>query len=564
MECQIETLRRCFPPSIPRILHELPKTLDETYERIMMGIDEEKQPYANRLFQCLAMTIRPLLVEELAELFAILPNPESVPEFNTDWRPEDPEEFILSACSTLVTIVGTRDSKFKKVQFSHFSVREYLTSDRIGNSPLVSHFHVLPKPAHTLLARACLSVLLQPGHNSYKARSRDSPLARYAAKHWVNHARFENVSSDIQDEMDRLFDRHKPHLDAWVSLSNIRYNERECRHPHPLQPDAETVFYAALCGFRDVVDRLIDAHPLDADARGQSYAIPMHEALLHGHLDVVPLLLDRGANVEYYDGMKKNALYYASSRGYVDVVRSLVEHGADLDATSEFTENSGIRTFMTPLQVASENGRLETVRVLLECGANRNDVVSLCIAARHPSNDLTRLLLAHSPNPNALANCVRGPGGKTALHVASSHGRITTIMLLLEHGANVDTQDTFGYTPLHEAAREGHPEVIQLLLKSGANADVQKEDSWTALHLAAPRGHIQVVEVLLEHGADPYARTNDGMTPFQLAKTPPSFALKQNCIEIMQLLSERTGEEIEGSETHMMRTQEADLVTEYY
>jgi len=109
VHCQVETLRRCFPPSIRRILRELPKTLDETYERMLMEIDEEKQPYANRLFQCLVISVRPLRVEELAEVFAILPNEESTPGFNIGWRPEDPEAFILSACSTLVSIVTNFD-----------------------------------------------------------------------------------------------------------------------------------------------------------------------------------------------------------------------------------------------------------------------------------------------------------------------------------------------------------------------------------------------------------------------------------------------------------------------
>lgn len=76
---------------------------------MLLEIDEEKQVYANRLFQCLAISVRPLRVEELAELFAVLPNAESTPGFDVGWRPEDPEAFILSACSTLVTIINTED-----------------------------------------------------------------------------------------------------------------------------------------------------------------------------------------------------------------------------------------------------------------------------------------------------------------------------------------------------------------------------------------------------------------------------------------------------------------------
>src|ERR1700761_4067965 len=130
--CQIETLRRCFPASIRRTLDELPETLDGTYEQTLRTIDKQKRDYAYRLFQCLVVSKRPLHVEELAELFAIQPNVGTIPTFNADWRPEDPEEFVLSACSTLVVVVNVDGEKI--VQFSHFSVREYLISDRIAIS----------------------------------------------------------------------------------------------------------------------------------------------------------------------------------------------------------------------------------------------------------------------------------------------------------------------------------------------------------------------------------------------------------------------------------------------
>src|ERR1700722_4456384 len=69
--CQLECLRRNFPASIRSALNELPKGLDGTYERILLNIDEEKQEYAQRLFHCLTLSIRPLRVDELAEILAI-------------------------------------------------------------------------------------------------------------------------------------------------------------------------------------------------------------------------------------------------------------------------------------------------------------------------------------------------------------------------------------------------------------------------------------------------------------------------------------------------------------
>lgn len=500
----------------------------------MLGINKHAQHYARCLLQCLVISIRPLSVEELAELFAILSNNDTTPEFNIGWRPEDPEEFILSTCSTLVAIVQIRGTKV--VQLSHFSVREYLTSDRIANSAPVSHFHVLPKPAHTLLARACLSILSQLDHTIDKTNIHNFPLASYAAEHWVDHARFEGVSSDIQDGMDRLFDRNNPHLEAWIWLYDIENSERRyCPPLSPARPDAVPLYYAALCGFRDLAGRLLDAHPQDLNAHGGYYETPLHAAINKRHLSVVLLLLERGADVESTNRHGRTALYTASSLGYAEVVQSLIAWGADLNVTHDDWEGILNKVRRTPLLVASRNGRLECAQVLLENGAyvnNRDDhgVSPLHLASRHPSNDLTLLLLRHGADLNASDD-----RGNTALHEASHFGRIMVVMLLLEQGADLDAQNNWGLTPLHFAANDGHLEVVQVLLNHGADVNVLKENGWTALHIAAYWGHLHVVEVLLKHGAFPNSLTNEGMTPLQLAA-------RSNRTQIMQLLSGHTGE----------------------
>ena len=93
--CQLDTLRRCIPSSIRTVLDELPTTLDDTYERALQGIPKEKRQHAHRLFQCLVAAIRPLRVEELAEIFTIKFDADSVPSLMEGWRPESPEEAVL-------------------------------------------------------------------------------------------------------------------------------------------------------------------------------------------------------------------------------------------------------------------------------------------------------------------------------------------------------------------------------------------------------------------------------------------------------------------------------------
>jgi hypothetical protein len=127
---------------------------------MLREIKKPNRDHARRVLQCLVAAIRPLRVEELAEVLAVDFDDAGVPKLKPNWRWEDQEQALLTSCSSLITIVDTGDSRV--VQFSHFSVKEYLTSARLATSSQdVSRYHIVLGPAHTILAQACLSVLLQ-------------------------------------------------------------------------------------------------------------------------------------------------------------------------------------------------------------------------------------------------------------------------------------------------------------------------------------------------------------------------------------------------------------------
>ena len=240
-------------------------TLDDTYKRILHEISKVNRVHAHRLLQGLAVAVRPLRVQELAEVLAIeFSETEGIPKLDEDLRWQDQEQAVLSACSSLIAVVDFRNSRI--VQFSHYTVKEFLTSNRLAASmldPLRDH-HILLEPAHTTMAKACVGVLLcleQPINNEMIKRF---PLADYAAKHFADHAEFGNVISHIKDGIDDLLDADKPHFAVWMShISSSWWAEKDFGTVR-----GSPLYHVADLGFHGLVQHLIMRQPPDVFARG--------------------------------------------------------------------------------------------------------------------------------------------------------------------------------------------------------------------------------------------------------------------------------------------------------
>ena len=459
----MDALQHCFPPNLRQYLNELPETLDETYERILKGINNAQKDNAHRLLQCLTVAVRPLRVEELAELLAFdfTESSRGIPTLKEDWRRDDEEEAVLSTCSSLITIIPRDDSRV--VQFSHFSVKEFLISSRLARSPHgdISRFRIDLEPAHTLMAQACLATLLRLAEHA--ENSHGSPLVEYAAEHWVDHAQFEKVSSRIREGMDDLLDGSKPHFAAWLRVHDI--DERWYSFSPLWDGVGSPLYYAAFCGFYDVAERLIMKHPEQVNARGGRNRFPLPAALYKRHFPVMDLLYRHGAVVDVRGEFNRTPLYVASWSQRVDIMRWLLDHGADANART--------RACGTPLSAAVTKNNLEAVQVLLEHNA---DVNSRSICGRTPlywalAGDeskavlVIRRLLKHGADPDICARKLSTP-----LHEASSRGWLEAARLLLSYGAKVDKKDQKGETPLQVAALKRHEELTKLLLEHSAVA----------------------------------------------------------------------------------------------
>jgi ankyrin repeat protein len=510
----LEVLRHCFPANLRRTLEELPKSLDETYKRILSEINNANWVHAYRLLQCLTVARRPLHVEELAEVLAFDLTTGGLPKLNANWRWEDQEEAVLSACSSLVSVIVDDDSRV--VQFSHFSVKEFLVSTRLEScKEEVSQFHIPIEPSHAILAQACVGVLLNLDNRADEDSVRMIPLYRYASEYWVGHAQFGNVELQIKDALDYFLDMDNPHFSAWVRIELpaefLTFSKTESRTdvPRPAAP----LYFAARNGFRDLVERLITKHPQQVNQLGGYNGTPLHVSVLEKHLEVSRLLFAHGADINSRCADNWTPLHIASTLvdGHHRIVMWLLDHGADVNSQQD--DGS------TPLHLAASRGRLEACRVLLERNAkvnarNNNGITALLGALQGGRKyfDVVQLLLDHNADVQLHDNKENTP-----LHSAAESGRLEIARVLLKSNAEVNSRNDDGYTPLFLALKNRNPDVARLLLDHNANADVHDNSGNTPLLYAARNGFLEVARKLLERNAEVNSQNYHGSTPLLLA-----------------------------------------------
>ena len=505
------------------------------------------------------------------------------PELEEDWRSENPVQALLSICSSLLAVVNVDGSK--TIQFAHSLVKEYLTSRSLAETTdPISQFYVSMTTAHTIMAQTCLGVLLHIDDNITEDGLERFPLAKYAAEHWVGHARFEDVSSTILDGLKRLFNPNYRHLAVWVWIYDPTSHRRRLDRPKSPPPvTVPALHYATICGLHSIVESLIAEHSQNVNAQSlDRNETPLAVACRFGHADAAHILLERGADTTIRDKYGGSPLERASENGHVEVIRVLLQYGADVTAQ----DNTGT----TPLHKSSAYGQPESARVLLEHGANVHAKNMDGVTPLHwASNELVaQVLLEHGADPNAEDNYKLTPlrkaklkqlptveslllelGAKeadatartTPLHTASTNGQMEDALALLQNGvdanargsndetplhcaltegitrvlfyyrADLNAKDGYNRTPLHEAVVKRRLEVAQVLLDKDADPNHVDVDRRTPLHLASEAGYVEGIRLLLERGAEVRTRDRWGLTPFELAS-------KNHRKEAMELLLE--------------------------
>ncbi|KAJ6101889.1 NACHT nucleoside triphosphatase [Penicillium sp. IBT 16267x] len=538
VECQFNALRRARNrKQLDECLRTLPRGLDETYERILCSIADEYVEDVRRVLTLLCFSTRPLTVNELIDAHAVdLSEPQHLDRDGRSYEQDD----LVDICLGLIEIAATENDNGQTtltVRIVHFSVQEYLQSDRIlqQNSRL---FALRSARANTEIAQICLVYLLEPTLFEgllNETKLTKFPFAHFAAMYWFHH--YENSDegrSKIEQLVLRLFkDKSKPFA-TWIRLHDMD-NPRKIHveYDRPIASMACPLYYAALLGLKyplgdilaidngdadasdavnaqggrlgyalqaasygglaEVVQMLLD-RGADINAQSGEYGNALQAASYGGHAEVVQMLLDRGADANLQGGEYGNALQAASYGGHAEVVQMLLNRGADINAQGGEYGNA--------LQATSYGGHSEVVQMLLDRGADANAQggeygSALQAASRGGHEKLAQMLLDRGADANS-------HGGKygNALQAASRRGHEKLAQMLLDRGADANDQGGLYSNALLAASCGGHERLVQILLDRGADANAQSGVHGNALQAASYEGHEKLAQMLLDRGAD--------------------------------------------------------------
>src|SRR6266704_2959431 len=263
-----------------------------------------------------------------------------------------------------------------------------------------------------------------------------------------------------------------------------------------------------------MVERLLKAGA-DPNAAQWTGETPLIVCARTGNVETVKLLLSHGADPNAKETQQGHtALMRAVAEKHPEVVRALIERGADVRARS--------KGGFTALLFASQQGDVASARILLAAGADVNEATpengtALVMAVASGRQEFAIFLLENGADPNAA-----DAYGVTALHYAIPRGI-----------AGIDSVSAV-FRPLSELPPANMPGLVKALLAHGANANAQIARDFppytrspyalqtslvgvTPFLLAAAAGDVDLMRILLGGAADPHIKSKDGSTALMMA-----------------------------------------------
>ena len=505
--------------ALGKVPHGLNDALGSTLSRIRDQPKRRQRMGLNTLMW-ISHAKRPLLVNELSEALAIR-SKENFLDRDSQPRPL----IMVDCCMGLVTV----DEKTSEVRLVHFSVQEYLDANQSVFFP----------DAERAIAVACITYSLfdvfgegngcRYGRSDIEDLMINHPFVRYACQYWGVHA--QRANDEDVEKLALKFLRSSRHRACSYQLVQFIRGRKE-RYWEPKEASScSPLNLAASFGLDRLVKRLFDNREVTVDemtymgttaliaacsegnrtttdlllSRNASvtpqnwYGTALHCTAEAGKAACIPQLIAAGLSVDFRDHYGRTSFHCATISGQMETMKVLLELGADVNAQCN---SDGCDRGCTPLRYAVLcEYSLEVVKLLLEKGAKLNPSVVPMVTPVHDAaamnlQDALELLLGHGLDANPKA-----ANGSTPLHFAACNDHTKIVSTLIAHGADINAQSDDGATPIHVAAGCGCDRTLKLLLDNGANPNFEADEQLTALDVALREGFNDIARVLIAAGA---------------------------------------------------------------
>ncbi|XP_050420665.1 protein TANC2 isoform X3 [Adelges cooleyi] len=384
-------------------------------------------------------------------------------------------------------------------------------------------------------------MFFHPSFREWLIRRDDSESKKFLCDLRNGHAgialRFSRLQAPLDSEKTLELGHHilKAHVYKNMSLHDTSSRDLQANWMASVSDSVSS----ALCSMRNIyapnvkVSRLLllsGASPdVITDLLGQAPALCVYAH--EGVYDMVALLLEFGAALNVSNSQGRTPLWMAASRGHIDVVKLLIEAGASPGLTDSARR--------CPLVEAAKNSHFNVVAFLLGCewkvtnprveidhiDASQQALVQ---AAGQGVDEIVEYLLDVA---EVVVDGQDSLSGETALTLAASNGRRSTVSLLLSRGAQVASPNVKSMNALVLAARDGQWEVVETLLLNGISADLVDSEQRTPLMMAASEDHSSIVELLLDNGANLSSQDRLGQTPLSWACLKGRVAVAQYLLD---------------------------------
>jgi ankyrin repeat protein len=258
-------------------------------------------------------------------------------------------------------------------------------------------------------------------------------------------------------------------------------------------------------GDLNTITTLYNTHKIDVNYQKQKSKTPLIYASKGGNFEIIKFLVENGADLNAQDVNKNTALMYATLYNYNEIAEYLITQGSNLNLKNNQQCN--------PLHVAASVGNIYIIKMLYERGMDLNTVdhngnspIFISTINNYPEA-VKYFLNKHATihmhnNSNEIYNNYEYYTQSTLLHICIKYDRPELLLLFIKHKININANNDTYETPLMYACKLNKLVFVKLLLSNGANPNIYSQHNYSCLHSAIANNNSEMVKTLIDYKSD--------------------------------------------------------------